>query len=236
MKPSPRRPDMGVNETRLTAEWRMECAGLRIQVFNDGASIYRQDDELERVFVIIEGQVRLSRANRLRGDITIAFLGPDEPFGSGLTRRRHALESAICRGSTEVYEVATDEFQRLIALRRDLGADLTRRLAMREQRTADRLMRVASLPVRDRIIATLLDLMTHHGTVCQHGHEIDVRVTSRELADLSASGEDQVLWVLNDLEWRRIISYTQDRVCAARLYALDRVALDANRRPSPGFS
>lgn len=107
---------------------------------------------------------------------------------------------------------------------------------MREQRMADRLMRVASLPVQDCIIDILLDLMTKHGTICHHGHEIDVRVTPRELADLSASGEEQVLWVLNDLEWRRIISYTQDRVCAARLCELDRVALDANRTPSPGFS
>lgn len=101
---------------------------------------------------------------------------------------------------------------------------------------ADRLMRVASLPVQDRIIDILLDLMTKHGSVCHHGQEIDVCVTPRELADLSASGEEQVLWVLNDLEWRRIISYTHDHVCAARLYELDRVALDANRTPSPGFS
>lgn len=179
--------------------------------------------------------MRLSRASRLQEGITVALLGAGEPFGPGLTGGGPARESAVCRGPTRLYEVGLDDFHRLIHRRPELGDRLIHCLARRGEQMAERLERASSLPVWDRVVVTLLELVMRHGAACIHGHQVDVRLNPRELADLSASDEGQVLWVLNDLKWRRLVRYGQKHICVARLDGLKRVAFEA-RPPSPGAS
>lgn len=66
---------------------------------------------------------------------------------------------------------------------------------------------------QSRVAAILFELITRYGGKCGHGHEIDIRLTQQELAELAGTSRPVVSTILNKLRHLGIIAYTRNFIC-----------------------
>src|SRR5690606_23280719 len=96
--------------------------------------------------------------------------------------------------------------------RRALGSPLADQIVRvaraRERLLARRLARLATLPAPQRVLATLAELLVHHGTRCDHGEMIHLRLGAAELADMAGAIPPQARMTLSALRRRGFVRCT----------------------------
>jgi CRP-like cAMP-binding protein len=104
------------------------------ETFDVGEEIFRQGDQGEQIYVIINGQIRLTRyvqTSSHTGDITVAILGKKRVFGgwSSLFGEDHLLNStAICNRPTEVITIEGKQIKDIILNNPNLGFHVLQQL------------------------------------------------------------------------------------------------------------
>ncbi|BAU50193.1 hypothetical protein SVA_3657 [Sulfurifustis variabilis] len=203
--------------------WKQEFAGLRIRDLEDGAPIYRRGDDVDCIYVVESGYVRLAAPGVRGREITSAILGARHVFGPGLDGAARAGESAFAKGPARVYRVPGAEFRRAIALGAPFATRSLRVVRARRQVLARRIENLAPLPAPQRVLATLAELLVHHGAPCGHGEAMHLRLSARELADLSGAILPQVRMTLGALRRRGFVRCTHDFICVSKLHVLLRL-------------
>lgn len=219
-------PDDPVPERRLPPRimqlWERQCPSFKKIEVSDGTTIYRQGDGCSQVYYLASGHVKLTAITKdghgfirsiLRdGDFLGAISGPAE---------QHMLDSAIGKGSARLYRCENSEFAALMATQPDIArhllTTLSRRLASAQRQTE----MILHHPAAMRVALLLREFAGEHGGRCRHGHEIDIRLTQQELADLVGASRPVVSTILNDLRQRRIVTYTRTFICIENMTALE---------------
>lgn len=177
--------------------------------------VYRQGETCAGAYCIEQGHVKLTRLNRDGEAGTVVVLKAGDWFGALASDLATCAETAVTKGVVRL---------RLLVggTRRDAAdADsIIASMARRQRFLERRLEAILLLDVRARLGAVLLNLATHHGQRCVHGHEVDVRLTHQELAELSGVSRPVVTATLN--QWRRdkLVHYTREFICLDRREAL----------------
>ena len=94
----------------------------REQRFNSGEYIFREGESGSRLYLIVEGEVRISRDVPGSGEEALAVLKPGTVFGEmAVFDRSERSTDAICSGETLCITIARSDFELLLDFNRDLA-------------------------------------------------------------------------------------------------------------------
>lgn len=94
----------------------------RPEAFVSGAYIFKEGEQGNRLYLIIEGEVRISRNVPGSGEEALAVLKPGSLFGEmAVFDRSERSTDAISNGGTKVLTIARADFEMLLDLNRELA-------------------------------------------------------------------------------------------------------------------
>lgn len=220
--------DQVVADSRLVPtsahQWRLHCPSFTELALRDNNVVYSPGESCAIVYYVVSGYMKLVATDRDGHGLIRAILHDGDFFGvlSGQPRQR-VEHAAVCKGPVRLYRCEAAQFSALLATQpemvRYLLANLSSRLASAQRQTEVLLHHSAA----SRLALMLHQLAGRHGGHCRHGHEIDIRLTQQELADLIGASRPVVSTILNDLRQRRIVSYTRSFICIESMAALEQI-------------
>lgn len=103
-------------------ELREVASICRQEAFRSGEYIFREGEPGSRLYLIVEGEVRISRQIPGSGEEALAVLKPGSLFGEMSVFDRHERSTdAISNGGTTCLTISRADFEMLLDLQRDLA-------------------------------------------------------------------------------------------------------------------
>lgn len=195
--------------------------------YTKGETFFVPDDLSDRIFFINEGRVKISTMNEDGKEITKAILGKGEVFGElalvGEERRR---DWATALENTTACVVTIDELHALMRERSDVNLFFMRIFGARQLEMERRLESLVFRDSRSRVVEFLVQLTQAKGQAVGFEWVIRKPITHQEIANLTATSRQTVTTTLNDLRFKKLLTFNR-----ARLLVRDLEALKAEIRP-----
>lgn len=191
------------------------------RTFQKGESFFVPDDHSDRIFFITEGRVKISTMNEEGKEITKAILGKGEVFGElalvGEERRR---DSASALENTTVCVVTLEEMHNLMRERSDINLFFMRIFGTRQLEMERRLESLVFRDSRSRIVEFLVQLTRSNGQRVGYEWVIRKPITHQEIANLTATSRQTVTTTLNDLRFKKLLTFNRARLLVRDLDGL----------------
>ena len=107
------------------------------RTFEDGFCLFMEDDPADVVYLVISGEIKLTKRNPRSGDIVLTSIFPDDYLGDmGVIDRCARCTSAFAVGTTEVVTIAGNRLREIIRNSpSDVGLHFLERISDRLRRT-----------------------------------------------------------------------------------------------------
>jgi CRP/FNR family transcriptional regulator len=168
-----------------------------------GAVLFHEGDPGDRLYVIVEGKVKLGRASGDGRENLLAILGPGEMFGELSLfdpGPRNATATAIA--DTVLIGLGNEDLTAWLSGRPAVARQLLSALARRLRRTNEALADLVFSDVPGRVAKQLLDLSERFGTSVEDGLRVSHDLTQEELAQLVGASRETVNKALADFASR----------------------------------
>lgn len=178
-----------------------------------GETLFHEGDEGERVYVVIEGKVKLGRSSSDGRENLLAILGPGQMFGE-LSLFDPGPRSATVTAVTDTMLLALSHEELLPWLtgRPEVARGLLLQLAQRLRKSNDTLADLVFADVPGRVAKALLDLSRRFGSSSEEGIRVAHDLTQEELAQLVGASRETVNKALADFAGRGWIRLEQRSV------------------------
>src|SRR5881275_779673 len=186
-----------------------------------GETIFHEGDPGDRLYVIVEGKIKLGRASGDGRENMLAVLGPGEMFGE-LSLFDPGPRTATVAAITDcaLTSLAHEMLRPWLAGRPELGVQLLQALAQRLRRTNEAMADLVFSDVPGRVAKTLLDLADRFGTPGPDGVRVTHDLTQEELAQLVGASRETVNKALSEfasrgwirLDGRAVLLIDQERL------------------------
>jgi len=184
--------------------------------------IYRIGEPSGTLYVLLEGQVKLSRPGRLNAEQVLSVCGPDDFFGeSFLTPSATTLSNAVCLTERAIVcPINRAQFLEIVRLRPGVAVLLSGILATRLQELQARL-NALDQPVQMRLAQVMLDLTYRFGhQVDQDVYALNVNLRHEEIASLARTSRVSATQVISAWRQQGIVVGTRGE------YRVDTTALE----------
>jgi len=178
-----------------------------------GEVLFTEGDPGDRLYIIVEGKIKLGRASGDGRENLLAILGPGEMFGELSLfdpGPRNATATAVA--DTTLLGVGSDDLGTWLNGRPDVARQLLRSLARRLRRTNEALADLVFSDVPGRVAKALLDLSERFGTPTDEGLRVTHDLTQEELAQLVGASRETVNKALADFAARNWLRLDQRAV------------------------
>jgi CRP/FNR family cyclic AMP-dependent transcriptional regulator len=165
--------------------------------------LFHEGDPGDRLYVIVDGKVKLGRASGDGRENLLAILGPGEMFGELSLfdpGPRNATATAVA--DTVLIGLGNEDLTQWLAGRPDVARGLLRALARRLRRTNEALADLVFSDVPGRVAKALLDLSERFGRPTDDGLRVAHDLTQEELAQLVGASRETVNKALADFAAR----------------------------------
>ncbi|MEU0520891.1 Crp/Fnr family transcriptional regulator [Streptosporangium sp. NPDC006007] len=191
---------------------REGAAALRTSVsevrLSKGQALFSENETGDRLYVVLEGKIKLSRTAPDGRENLLSVLGPGEMFGElSLFDPRPRTASATALTDVRLAGLGHDDLRPWLTGRPEVALHLLRALAQRLRRTNDVLADLVFTDVPGRVAKALLDLADRFGQRIDDGIRVHHDLTQEELAQLVGASRETVNKALADFAqrgWLRI--------------------------------
>jgi CRP/FNR family transcriptional regulator, cyclic AMP receptor protein len=168
-----------------------------------GKRLFDEGDDGDRLYVILDGKIKLTRAAPDGRENLIGVLGPGEMFGElSLFDPRPRTASATALVDTRLAAMAHEALRPWLTGRPEVAMHLLRALAQRLRRTNDVMADLVFTDVPGRVARALLDLADRFGQPRGEGVDVHHDLTQEELAQLVGASRETVNKALADFAGR----------------------------------
>ena len=168
-----------------------------------GEHLFEEGDAGDRLYVVLDGKIKLTRAAADGRENLTSVLGPGEMFGElSLFDPRPRTMGAVAVTDARLAALAHDELRGWLAGRPDVAMHLLRALVQRLRRTNDVLSDLVFTDVPGRVAKALLDLADRFGEKSPEGIQVHHDLTQEELAQLVGASRETVNKALADFAAR----------------------------------
>jgi CRP/FNR family transcriptional regulator, cyclic AMP receptor protein len=168
-----------------------------------GQRLFAEGDEGDRLFVILDGKIKLTRMASDGRENLVSVLGPGEMFGElSLFDPRPRTMSAGSVTETRLAALAHDALRPWITSRPQVAMHLLGALARRLRRTNEVMADLVFTDVPGRVAKALLDLSDRFGQEQEDGIHVHHDLTQEELAQLVGASRETVNKALADFAGR----------------------------------
>jgi len=181
--------------------------------FKKGESVYVPQDLSDRIFFITEGSVKISVMNEEGKEITKAILGRGEVFGElALLGEELRHDFATALEDTNTCVVTLEELRGLMRDRSELNLFFMKMFGGRQLEMERRLESLVFRDSRSRIVEFLVNITRSKGQRVGYEWVIRKPVTHQEIANLTATSRQTVTTTLNDLRYKKLLSFNRSRL------------------------
>ena len=173
-----------------------------------GETLFREGDSGDRLYVVLDGKIKLGRSSPDGRENLMAVLGPGQMFGE-LSLFDPGPRSLTATAVTDVtmMSLGHEELSRWLTGHPDVARNLLGQLASRLRRTNDVVADLVFSDVPGRVAKALLDLATRFGRQADDGVHVHHDLTQEELAQLVGASRETVNKALADFAnrgWLRL--------------------------------
>jgi len=186
-----------------------------------GEVLFNEGDSGDRLYVVLDGKIKLGRTSGDGRENLLAVLGPGQMFGE-LSLFDPGPRSATATAVTDsrLASLGHAELQPWLVNRPDVARGLLFQLAHRLRRTNEVVADLVFSDVPGRVAKALLDLSTRFGRQAEDGIHVHHDLTQEELAQLVGASRETVNKALADfasrgwlrLEPRSVVLVEPDRL------------------------
>ena len=164
-----------------------------------GEHLFLEGDPGDRLYVVLDGKIKLTRAAADGRENLLSVLGPGEMFGElSLFDPRPRTMSASAVTDVRLAALAHDDLRTWLTAHPDVAMHLLAALARRLRRTNEVLSDLVFTDVPGRVAKALLDLAARFGTEQEDGLQVNHDLTQEELAQLVGASRETVNKALAD--------------------------------------
>jgi CRP/FNR family transcriptional regulator len=191
--------------------------------FEAGQVVFREGDASDTCYVVSSGHARATRSHTDGRSITLATFGPGDFFGELAMfddERRSATVEAI--DDVEACAILGGDMRRLLREHPDISVKLVTTLGRRLRAANERLARQSFQTVQSRVaqvVARLVSDAQHEGAP---GHEVPLKVTQSEIAELAGCSRESASRFLAVLERAGVLEQGRGRIVVHDPAALER--------------
>jgi CRP/FNR family transcriptional regulator, cyclic AMP receptor protein len=168
-----------------------------------GERLFAEGDEGDRLYVVLEGKIKLTRAAPDGRENLLSVVGPGEMFGElSLFDPRPRTASASAITDARLAALAHDKLLIWLTGRPEVALHLLRALAQRLRRANDVMADLVFTDVPGRVAKQLLDLADRFGERQDDGLHVNHDLTQEELAQLVGASRETVNKALADFVTR----------------------------------
>jgi CRP/FNR family transcriptional regulator, cyclic AMP receptor protein len=168
-----------------------------------GDRLFDEGDAGDRLYVVLEGKIKLTRAASDGRENLLSVLGPGEMFGElSLFDPRPRTSSAVAVTDARLAALAHADLLSWLTGRPDVALHLLRALAQRLRRANDVMADLVFTDVPGRVAKALLDLADRFGEQQDEGLQVHHDLTQEELAQLVGASRETVNKALADFAAR----------------------------------
>lgn len=173
-----------------------------------GQRLFDEGDNGDRLYVVLDGKMKLTRAAPDGRENLLSVVGPGEMFGElSLFDPRPRTASAVAVTDCRLAALPHDELRPWLTGRPQVAVTLLRALARRLRRANDVMADLVFTDVPGRVAKALLDLAERFGKEKDDGLHVHHDLTQEELAQLVGASRETVNKALADFAgrgWLRI--------------------------------
>ena len=209
--------------SRLSDE-ALEAVARRtvVQTVPRGRRLFQRGDPCQGLYVVVEGQIRVYRANRQGKEQTLHVQGPGQSIAEvPLFDGGPYPASARAEEESRVLFLPFGDFQWLYRNCPEISESVIRELGGRLRRMVRLIEKISLKDVPARVAMTLLEY-AERGTEPVNGMEFDLPRTQEEMAAELATTRESVARALSSLRRAKVIAQK-----GARVRILDLVGLES---------
>jgi CRP/FNR family transcriptional regulator, cyclic AMP receptor protein len=164
-----------------------------------GHVVFQEGEKGDRLFVVLDGKIKISRAAADGRENLLAVLGPGEMFGE-LSLFDPGPRTATATAITEstLASLDHDDLRPLLLAQPTVAAQFLRALAERLRRTNEAMADLVFSDVPGRVAKALLDLAERFGDESSDGVLVRHDLTQEELAQLVGASRETVNKALSE--------------------------------------
>ncbi len=170
--------------------------------------LFHEGDSGDRLYVVMEGKMKLGRSSSDGRENLLAVLGPGQMFGElSLFDPGPRSTTATAVTDCRLASLGHTDLQRWLSERPDVARGLLFQLAHRLRRTNEVVADLVFSDVPGRVAKALLDLSTRFGRKADDGIHVHHDLTQEELAQLVGASRETVNKALADFAnrgWLRL--------------------------------
>ena len=168
-----------------------------------GEQLFAEGDRGDRLYVIVEGKIKLGRTSADGRENLLAILGPGEMFGElSLFDPGPRTAAAISVSDSRLVGLGHDALQPWLLRHPEVAQQLLKALGKRLRRTNEALADLVFSDVPGRVAKSLLDLAAKFGRATDEGVLVAHELTQEELAQLVGASRETVNKALADFATR----------------------------------
>jgi CRP-like cAMP-binding protein len=168
-----------------------------------GSTLFKEGDAGDRLFVVVEGKLKLGTSSVDGRENLLSILGPGEMFGELSLfdpGPRTATASAVT--DSRLLSLANDQVIGWVTEYPQVSIQMLGRLAQRLRRTNEGLSDLVFSDVPGRVAKALIDLGSRFGVEKDDGLHVNHDLTQEELAQLVGASRETVNKALADFAGR----------------------------------
>ena len=168
-----------------------------------GEVLFREGQRGDRLYVIVNGKIKLGRSSTDGRENLMAILGPGEMFGElSLFDPGPRTATATAVADTELIGMGNESLHEYLKDRPAVSLALLGALARRLRRTNDSVADLVFTDVPGRVAKALLDLAGRFGRPAEEGVLVAHDLTQEEVAQLVGASRETVNKALADFASR----------------------------------
>lgn len=184
-----------------------EAASLRASMtqvkVSKGHTLFKEGDEGDRLYVVLEGKLKLGTTSIDGRENLLSILGPGEMFGElSLFDPEPRTATATAVTDAKLLALAHDQVIGLITRHPQASLELLRRLAQRLRKSNEILADLVFADVPGRVAKAIIDLGARFGQQKDDGLHVNHDLTQEELAQLVGASRETVNKALADFASR----------------------------------
>jgi CRP/FNR family cyclic AMP-dependent transcriptional regulator len=187
---------------------------LTLRNYEPGTPIFNKDDHGSTLFIIRNGQVKISAPSPEGEEVVLAMMRDGDFFGElSILDLKPRSADATAVEATSVYTLAREDFLDVVRTEPGLAIDILAALGARLRRSNLLLQDAFFLDLPTRLVKRLLELAKQYGRKAEWGLKIDMSVMMQDnltsvvddLAGVIGASRKSVNKVLHDLQALELI-------------------------------
>jgi CRP-like cAMP-binding protein len=168
-----------------------------------GHTLFKEGAEDDRLFVVLEGKLKLGKSSTDGRENLLSILGPGEMFGElSLFDPQPRTSTATAVTDVRLLALAHEQVMGLVTAHPRVALELLKALAQRLRRSNDTLSDLVFADVPGRVAKAIMDLGSRFGVKKDDGFHVNHELTQEELAQLVGASRETVNKALADFASR----------------------------------